>query len=48
MPCHSERSEESENTNYAFQILRDAQDDNVIGEIHYDTPSLTCETLANY
>ena len=22
----------------AFQILRDAQDDNLIGRIHYDTP----------
>ena len=23
----------------AFQILRDAQDDNMIGEVHFDTPS---------
>ena len=47
MSCHSERSEESDellskakNTSTsAFQILRDAQDDNLIGEVHFDTPS---------
>ena len=47
MSCHSERSEESDellsvakNTStIAFQILRDAQDDNMIGEVHFDTPS---------
>ena len=38
MPCHSERSEESENTTSAFQILRDAQDDKMIGDIHYAIP----------
>ena len=25
----------------AFQILRDAQDDNLVGEIHLDTPLLS-------
>ena len=25
----------------AFQILRDAQDDNLVGEIHLDTPILS-------
>ena len=54
MLCHSERSEESENINWRFfslrsttrQILRDAQDDNMIGEDCFNTPSRinsTCE-----
>ena len=54
MLCHSERSEESENINWRFfslrsttrQILRDAQDDNMIGEDYFDTPfriNSTCE-----
>ena len=32
MSCHSERSEESEYASLCIQILRDAQDDNLIGE----------------
>ena len=52
MSCHSERSEESDellsvakNTStIAFQILRDAQDDNMIETIHYATPSFNKTT----
>ena len=48
MSCHSERSEESEYINNCFfslrsttrQILLDTQDDNMIGEVHFDTPFL--------
>ena len=48
MSCHSERSEDEllrtcpKNLNtstIAFQILRDAQDDNMIEKNHYNTPS---------
>ena len=54
MLCHSERSDESENINWRFfslrsttrQIFCDAQDDIMIGEDYFNTPSRinsTCE-----
>ena len=36
MSCHPERSEGSV---YCFQILRDAQNDILIGDFYFDTPS---------
>ena len=47
MSCHSERSEESEKRQFMFfslcsttrQILRDAQNDTLIGNFYFDTPS---------
>ena len=47
MSCHPERSEGSVNTKWMYfslcsttrQILRDAQNDTLVGNFHFDTPS---------
>ena len=46
MSCHPERSEGSVNTKWMYfslcsttrQILRDAQNDTLVGNFHFDTP----------
>ena len=40
MSCHPERSEGSVNTKGCIQILRDAQNDTLIGDFYFDTLSL--------
>jgi len=39
MSCHPERSEGSVTQSECIQILRDAQNETLVGSFHFDTPS---------